>query len=67
MSNTFAGTIQYIGTGRSSLPVAVKISRNNGSTWNTVQVKPGQTYNIPRDATHLMINEVPRDPKKIIK
>ena len=67
ISDVLAGTIQYIGTGRQFPPVNVKISRNNGATWNTVQVKPGQTFNVPRDATHLMINEVPRDPKKSYK
>ena len=59
--------IQYIGTGRPNPAVKVKVSRNNGASWEQKEVKPGQTYHIPPDATHLEINNVPRNPKQNYK
>lgn len=66
-SSAFAGVIQYIGTGRPAPAVEVTFSRNNGASWQKTEVKPGQAFHVPRDATHLNINGVPRDPKRDYK
>ena len=60
----FAATIQYIGSGKKDAPAEISFSRNNGATWQNAKVAPGQTFAVPPDATHLNINNVPRDPKK---
>ena len=67
VTDTLAGTIQYIGTVNKNEPVNVSFSRNRGASWQTVQVKMGQTFNVPRDATNLTINNVPYDPQKNYK
>ena len=67
VTDTLAGTIQYIGTTNKNEPVKVSFLRNKGASWQTVQVKMGQNYNVPRDATNLMINNVPYDQKKITR
>mgnify|MGYP006916307965 CR=1 FL=1 len=67
ITNALAGSIQYIGTGTKGEPIKVSFSRNKGASWQNVQVKMGQTFNVPRDATHLTINNVPYDPKKNYK
>ncbi len=59
-----AGKVQYIGQGRPSPPVTVSFSINKGASWKTTEVKPGQTCNVSRSATHLNIDGVPRDPGK---
>lgn len=66
-SSVFAASIQYVGTGKVNQPLRVSLSRNNGATWQKAEVKPGQTFNVPRDTTHLNINNVPRDPKRNYK
>ena len=66
-SSGYAATIQYIGSGKNDAPVEVSFSRNNGSSWQNAKVGPGQTFSVPSDATHLNINNVPRDPKKNYK
>ena len=66
-TQVYAGSIQYIGTGRNAPKVKVTFSRNNGATWEHKEVKPGQTYNVPKDATHLRIDNVPFDPKRNYK
>lgn len=66
-SSAFAGSIQHIGTGKPAPAVQVTFSRNNGASWQKTEVKPGQTFQVPRDATHLNINNVPRDPKRDYK
>ena len=67
ITNAFAGSIQFIGTGKKCDQVKVSFSRNKGASWQNVQIKMGQTFNVPRDATHLTINNVPYDPKKNYK
>lgn len=62
-----AASIQYIGTGRNAQKVKVTYSRNNGATWEHKEVKPGQTFNVPKDATHLKIDNVPHDPRRNYK
>lgn len=62
-----AGSIQYIGTGRAAPKVKVTFSRNNGATWEHKEVRPGQTYTVPKNATHLRIDNVPFDPKRNYK
>ena len=62
-----AGVIQYIATGRPSPEVKVSYSRNNGAKWEATVVKPGQVFNVPKDATHLTINGAPRDPRQNYK
>lgn len=66
-SNANAGAIQYIDTGRQSPKIKVSFSRNNGASWKHDVIKKGQIYNVPRDATHLMINDIPRNPKRNYK
>jgi len=67
VNSGYAATIQYIGTGKKEVPVEISFSRNNGTTWKNAKVVPGQTFAVPSDATHLNINNVPRDPKKNYK
>lgn len=62
-----AAVVQYIGTGRPNPPVKVSFSRNNGASWEHKQVKPGQTFNVPKDATHMQLNGIPRNPQKNYK
>lgn len=62
-----AGSIQYIGTGRDAPKVKVSFSRNKGASWEHREVKPGQTFSVPGDATHLRIDNVPLDPKRNYK
>lgn len=62
-----AGSIQYIGTGRTAPKVKVTFSRNNGATWEHKEVKPGQIFTFPKDTTHLRIDNVPFDPKRNYK
>ena len=64
---TVMAIIQYIGSGKKDAPAEISFSRNNGATWQKAQVGPGQTFAVPSDATHLNINNVPRDPKKNYK
>lgn len=63
----FAASIQYIDTGKASPKVKISFSRNNGASWKQDYIKKGQSYNVPRDATHLMINDIPRNPKQNYK
>ena len=67
IADTFAGTIQYLGTGRPAEQMKITYSRDKGSSWKTVYIKMGQTLSIPPDATHLNINNVPCDPKRNYK
>lgn len=62
-----AGSIQYIGIGRPAPKVKVAFSRNNGTSWEHKEVRPGQTFHLPKDATHLRIDNVPFNPKKNYK
>lgn len=62
-----AATIQYIGTGKKVREIEVAFSRNNGATWQKKTIKAGQALAIPPDATNLIIDGVPRDPKNDYK
>lgn len=62
-----AGSVQYIGTGCAAPKVKVSFSRNKGATWEHKEIKPGQTFSVPRDATHLRIDNVPLDPRRNYK
>ena len=66
-SAALCASIQYVATGHQSREIKITFSRNNGGTWQGVVVKPGSTYVVPNDATHLTIDGVPRDPKKNYK
>lgn len=59
-----AATIQHFSTGRPQPEVRASFSRNKGAAWQHAVVKPGQAFSVPNDATHLTINDVPRDPRK---
>lgn len=61
---TQAGVIQYIGNGKDGPDVKIAFSRSNGDKWERKILKPGQTFHIPKDATHLQINGSPRNPKQ---
>jgi len=65
--NAYAASIQYIDTGKESPKIKITCSRNNGASWKQDYIKKGQTYMVPPDATHLMINDIPRDPKRNYK
>jgi len=67
VTSGYAATIQYIGSGKKDAPAEISFSRNNGATWQNAKVVPGQTFSVPADATHLNINNAPRDPKKNYK
>lgn len=58
-----AATIQYVGTGKKVREIDISFSRNNGATWQKKTIKAGQSLAIPPDATHLIIDGVPRDPQ----
>lgn len=62
-----AGVIQYIGTGKPAPALKVAVTRDNGGSWTTTSVKPGQTYVIPRDATQMTINGTPYPPQRNYK
>lgn len=59
-----AGAIQYIGNGSGEPAIKVSYSRNNGVKWETKILKPGQTFHVPKDATHLKIDNAPYDPEQ---
>ena len=67
VNSGYAGTIQYIASGKKDVPVAISFSRNNGASWQNAKIGPGQTVTVPPDATHLNINNAPYDPKKNLK
>lgn len=66
-SSSFAGAIQYIGNGKGESQVKITYSRNNGASWENKVIKPGQTFNVPKDATHLKIDNTPYNPGKNYK
>jgi len=66
-TNSYAASIQYIDTGKRMPPIKITYSRDNGNTWKHTQIRNGQTFNVPRDATHLRINNIPYNPKKNYK
>lgn len=67
VSTAYAGAIQYIGNGKSEPQVKITYSRNNGASWENKAIKPGQTFNVPKDATHLKIDNTPYNPGKNYK
>lgn len=62
-----AGVIQYISTGKPAPALTVAVTADNGATWKTVSVKPGQTYVIPRNATQMTINGTSYPPQRDYK
>lgn len=54
--------IRYIGGGAGDVKLAV--SMNNGLSWQEKTLKPGQSFPIPPNATNLLLNNVPYDPKR---
>ena len=66
-THVHAASIQYIDTGKRMPPIKITYSRDNGNTWRHAQIRNGQTFNVPRDATHLRINNIPYNPKKNYK
>ena len=62
-----AASVQYLGEGRKEPTARITISRNNGKTWEHKELKPGQVYTIPKDTTHLQINNIPYSPSKNYK
>ncbi|WP_300709825.1 hypothetical protein [uncultured Desulfovibrio sp.] len=62
-----AGIIQYVATGKPAPAITVAVTRDNGNSWTTVSVKPGQAYAIPRDATQMTINGTPYPPQRNYK
>lgn len=62
-----AASIQYIDSGRKAPKVKISFSKNNGASWEYKEVSPGQTYTIPKNATHLRIDNVPYEPSKNYK
>lgn len=66
-SSAYAGAIQYIGNGQGEPKVKITYSRNNGASWESKVLQPGQTFNAPRDATDLKIDNAPHDPARNYK
>ena len=62
-----AASIHYLGNGKGGPAVRIAYSRSNGDKWDYRTMKPGQRFSIPRDATHLRIDNVPYNPKKNYK
>lgn len=62
-----AASIHYLGNGKGGPAVKVTYSRSHGGKWEHKTMKPGQTFSIPKDATHLRIDNVPYNPKKNYK
>lgn len=65
--SALAGVIQYISTGKPAPALTVAVTADNGASWKTVSVKPGQTYVIPRNATQMTINGTPYPPQRNYK
>ena len=66
-STIYGAAIQYIGNGKGEPKVKITWSRNNGTRWETKILVPGQTFQIPRDATNLKIDNVPHNPDRNYK
>ena len=66
-SPSLAGVVQYIGNGKGEPKIKISFSRNNGVSWENKVILPGQTFNVPKDATHLKIDNVPHSPNKNYK
>ncbi len=62
-----ASTIQYIGTGKPAKTIEIAFSRNKGASWTKKTIKPGQVVSVPPDATHLYIDNNPRNPSQNYK
>lgn len=56
-------SIRYVSNGRKAPPVQVMASMNNGLSWQTRELLPGQSYPIPPNCTGLLINSVPYIPR----
>ena len=66
-SPAYAGAIQYIGNDKGEPKVKITYSRTNGVSWENKVIKPGQTFNVPKDATHLKIDNAPHNPNRNYK
>lgn len=65
--SALAGVIQYVSTGKPAPALTVAVTADNGASWKTVSVKPGQTYVIPRNVTQMTINGTSYPPQRNYK
>lgn len=56
--------VKYISECKKAPDVKITASVNKGATWKTTMLKCGQSYPIAGNATNLLIDNVPYDPKK---
>ena len=56
------GLIRYVSEGRKAPAVKVAVSMNNGRSWQQKDLVPGQSFPIPRNATNLLMDNVPYSP-----
>lgn len=66
-SAAYGYAIQYIGNGTGGPQVKITWSRSNGAKWETRMLKPGQTFQIPKDTTNLKIDNVNYQPNRNYK
>lgn len=55
-------SIRYVAIGRTSPRVRIAYSRNGGKSWQENVLVAGQTFHIPSNCTHLLIDNVPYSP-----
>ena len=55
--------IRYVAEGKKSPAVRIVVSMNNGRSWQQRDLLPGQSFPVPPNATTLLMDNVPYDPK----
>lgn len=55
--------IRYVGGAGNQPAVKVAVSMNNGQSWQEKTLLSGQSFPIPPNATTLLIDNVPYDPR----
>lgn len=56
------GWIRYVSIGRISSPVQVRVSMNNGLSWQRKELLAGQSFAIPPKCTNVLMDNIPYDP-----
>lgn len=55
--------IRYVSQGTKAPAVKIAVSMNNGRSWREQDLQPGQSFPIPPNATNLLMDNVPYEPK----
>lgn len=55
--------ICYVAEGKKAPTVKLAVSMNKGAAWREQNLVAGQSWPIPPNATNLLIDNVPYDPK----